>query len=404
MSLAPPPPTLPPPPFHTMPSPSTPSSDSESSVYSSPPSLPTPRNAALNPTNLSKSDSEILDAFLDEEEENYCPSDASTTPSSDSQVGAVQVLDDDDDEDQLSVEIIKDDDLWSNDVSSDDSPPPPINREPHIVEATAVLEDDDEWFDSDENRVSVSSSSSSSTTPSPPAVPTSSGEKDGGTKGKGLLARASQTFYKAWKGRGKKSDTIKKVETVHEREDEKEDAIERRYAALETALEAQIRTLNAARGGFVELRVVKGMTAKTVALIEKDGRVLLKNFGRMEKKAREVENGASTGAGVVGELEMKERLLIEAKVKLAEAAAEVEQLRHELSVLKRSSGDRDGEVRKWEEGRRRREKVVEQVGQVKSEREGVERRLGEQRRKLNKENTRKSRVEDEFRDLQGDWA
>lgn len=289
-------------------------------------------------------------------------------------------------------------------------------------------DEDDDWFDLDEKKVDVESLESTSSSSSQDddrrepgedvvgklgmhRIEGSKSDKVAGTDGarnKSFFTRASKTFYKAFrKGGGRKVEDVEKKIGGGEMMAEEEAAVlDLRYARLDEVLEAQIATLNGAKAGFVDLTLLRPMTERTVETIVKDGRELLKDFGKLERKAREMDKEGEEGEETEGELEMrvKEGMLIEAKVRLAEAAAEVEGLRHELRMLQREIGGRERtEVRRWEVGKVKRERVGREVEVASEARRAVEVKLEKEWEVLERERTALQRVEKGFRDIQGDW-
>lgn len=296
------------------------------------------------------------------------------------------------------------------------------------VKIVDMDDENDDWFDCDEKKVDVESLESSSSSAEEVGdrrapgddvignlgvqrIEMSKSDKVAGTgsgRGKSLLTRASKTFYKAFRrGGGKKfGEMEKEVGSGDMVEEGEATVLDLRYARLDQVLEAQIATLNGAKTGFVDLTLLRPMTERTVEVIVRDGRELLKDFGTMERRAREMDKGGEEGEEGERELEMrvKEGMLIEAKVRLAEAAAEVERLRHELRMLQREMGDRERmEVRRWEMGKVKRERAGKEVEVASEARRAVEVKLKKEWDELEREENALQRVEKGFRDIQGDW-
>lgn len=431
----------------------TPDEDDNNSLYCDSP-LPAPDTRHITHQILDPNDLCViqLDRYLDDEDERYAlehPSedvepcdeeeDYSTTgEDDDTELGEG---DDDDERGEEEIELSR----ANVGVSADYMAQKAENGnawaagKPHEDEESVKIVDMDEndyWFDSDENKVDVESLHSTSSegegkgangsarlrreegivsVGAQRRIEGSKSDKQtatsaGGGGSKSLFIRASQTFYKAWrKGGGKKIGVIgeKGMGVGNVVEGEEEEAIlDVRYARLEEVLEAQIATLNGARSGFVDLTLLRPMTERTVEVIVKDGKELLKDFGRLERRAREMDRG---GEGEEGEeeieLRLKEGMLIEAKVRLAEAAAEVEGLRHELRMLQRQiDGKERMEVRAWQMGKVKREQAGREVEVASEARRAAEVKLKKEWEELERERNVLQRVEKGFRDIQGDWA
>lgn len=314
---------------------------------------------------------------------------------------------------------------------------------------TIDAEDDDDWFDSDENKVEVESLESSEGStgnlehestekvndesvhvlstmkPNGTELPVrnlddsrSGKPKQAGGGAYSLLSRASQTFYKAFKKTSKKAtgtasssgnDFGRKPGTaVGQAEQvagsEREDNL--RHERMMQLLDAQIATLNGARTGFVDLNLLKPMTEKTVEAIEGEGKELLGDYAEIERRSRELAK-ESVEAEREGEweLEAKEKLLINAKMRLAEAHGEVDGLRHELRRLQRLlEAPERVEARLRAERRKRRESVEGEVFATREARIAAERRLEGQRGELKQEEEELDRLDKKYRDIEGDWA
>lgn len=317
-------------------------------------------------------------------------------------------------------------------------------------EGVIVLDanDEEDWFDSDENNVDVESLESSdastdvtlddakATTPSPRHGPTlekesgigradrviessqSEKQRPNGGGAYSLLSRASQTFYKAFKKTAKKSGATSAstgtsagsrwVAGVGAGENGArtgtEDTV--RHERMIQLLEAQIATLNGARTGFVDLNLLKPMTEKTAEAIDGEAKVLVGDYVEVEKRAREVEKETGKARREAdGELEAKEQMLIAAKVRLAEASAEVDGLRHELRRLQKSlEAPERVEAGVREERRKRREGMEAELVAGREARIAAEERLEGQKRRLKMEQGQLDRLEKGYRDIEGDWA
>lgn len=308
-----------------------------------------------------------------------------------------------------------------------------ITREKHID----VVNEDDDWFDSDENDVESLDSSHSSIPPNPnptesrlppeksspresnssiPIVSSLEGDTERRTTQNNppgaisLLTRASQTFYKAFRKPKKaeiKADSSRVTKTASLASGSAETPSVSRQASniddmhqrLEQLLEAQIATLKGASTGFVDLKLVRPMTERTTHAIEHDARTLLADYGEVERRAKDMRKKAvSVNKDADEEVAAKEQVLIAAKMRLAEASAEVEGLKHELRGVKKIL---------QEPGRRRRrraEEIRREAVVVREARDAVERRLDERRRTLAKETAALDKVEKDYRDIEGDWA
>lgn len=317
-------------------------------------------------------------------------------------------------------------------------------------EGVVVLDanDEDDWFDSDENEVEVESleSSDASTdvalddakaaTPNPRHGPTpqkeswmgrtdrviessqSEKQRPSGGGAYSLLSRASQTFYKAFKKTSKKSAGTSTstgasagsrwVGGVGAGENGVRTGMEdtMRHDRIIQLLEAQIATLNGARTGFVDLNLLKPMTEKTVEAIDGEAKMLVGDYLAVENRAREVEKEARKAVREAeGELEAKEQILIDAKVRLAEASAEVDGLRHELRRLQKSlEAPERVEAGVREERRKRREGMDAELVAGREARVAAEERLEGQKRRLKMEQGQLDRLEKGYRDIEGDWA
>lgn len=325
-----------------------------------------------------------------------------------------------------------------------------LDRSEDVVVLDA--DDEDDWFDSDENNVDVESLESSDESTDVPlddaitGTPSASRQtatalKENGAVGAdripeslhnekqrpsggggggaySMLTRASQTFYKAFKKTAKKPSGASSSngnaggKTVGAGIGEvgkgpgsgREDGL--RHERMIQLLDAQIATLNGARTGFVDLNLLKPMTEKTVETIEGEGKALLGDYAGVEKRCREMEKErAKVGREGEAELEAKEQMLINAKMRLAEAHAEVDGLRHELRTLQRSlEAPERVEARMRAERRKRREGVEGELVATREARFAAEERLEGQRSKLKMEEEQLERLEKGYRDIEGDWA
>lgn len=250
-------------------------------------------------------------------------------------------------------------------------------------------------------------------------LPTSRSEKQSATNSGGgaysLLTRASQTFYRAFKKSSKKTAPVALLNgsSGHNRSKEAREECLRandveslRHERIIQLLEAQIATLNGARTGFVDLRLLKPMTEKTIEAIEKDGKLLLEDYSDMEKRCRELKQ-KRVEAEEEGEAELtvKEKMLINAKMRLAEAHAEVDGLRHELRIVQRSLETPERrKAWKREERNKRKEGADEDVVAMRKQRKAAVAQAGEQKSLLQAETTELERLEKRYRDIEGDWA
>eukprot|EP00177_Eucheuma_denticulatum_P006085 GFKZ01011096.1.p1 GENE.GFKZ01011096.1~~GFKZ01011096.1.p1 ORF type:complete len:414 (+),score=121.22 GFKZ01011096.1:622-1863(+) len=344
-------------------------------------------------TNASQSSREQSSETGDEAESISVGRDACESPRV---TGGFQVLDSPMDSPILNqgVEILEDEEAGDSAGGDED--------DIGVVEIVG-MDGEEDWFDSDENKVDVESLDSSSSEEVKPAMQASQSEKKAGKSGgKSLLTRASHTFYKAFGMGGKKGDHKERKAAGTA---EKKDETDGRYKRLEELLQGQIGTLNGARTGFVDLRLLRPMTERTIEAIATDGKELLGDFGRLEKKIREVEEMEKGDEGRGGELQMKERMLIEAKVRLAEVAADVDRLRHELRVAQKEleTIERE-EAKRWEIVKGRRERVAREAKVAREGREVAEERLEREKGKLEWEKGQLERVEKGYRDIEGDWA
>lgn len=310
-------------------------------------------------------------------------------------------------------------------------------------EAIVDTAGDEDWFDSDENKVEVESLDSSSDSSSSftarvlpamhrpvttnvtdltdrpasregagadriPSEPAGVKKATPGGGGLSLLTRASQTFYKAFKKTAKKAPACSEPTSGMGASDGKENRedVAQMHRRIEQLLETQIASLNGAKTGFVDVRLLQPMTEKTLEAVERDAVSLLRDFGEVEQRAKELEARVERAEREAeAELEAKEQMLIAAKVRLAEAAAEVDGLQHELRSLERELARPERvEMRRRIEMRRKRERLREEAVTVGEAREAAERRLGERRQSLERERAGLQKIESRFKDIEGDWA
>lgn len=295
-------------------------------------------------------------------------------------------------------------------------------------ELSPVASDDDDWFDSDENKVEVESLASSESSisqppqtsnspipivhsldsPKPPPVARPP------QPGLSFLTRASKTFYKAFRKPKKPPSTESTLKTSTPSSASTAVStpaaslraagaggadVETTHRRLQQLLDAQTATLRSARTGFVELQLVRGMTQRTADTIRSDARALLADYGALERRVAQLARAAKEAEKEAEkEVAAKEQLLIAAKLGLAEANGDVEHMRHELAGARKMLGGSDcrGRVR-VAKGRR---------GAVacREARLGVEGKLEEKRKALLKERAKLAKVEEGYRDLEGDWA
>lgn len=210
-----------------------------------------------------------------------------------------------------------------------------------------------------------------------------------------LFLRASQTFYKTFIKR--KSVSAERPATTCPR-DTNDDQNER----LCRLLDAQLSALAGAQTGFVQLELLRPLAEETLRAVTVDARNVLTDFGVLEMRAdslrKEVLDAMARGEE---EIFRKERLLIETKVALAEACGEVERLRGELASVKRTLAD----PTRRQMGRfKLSEKLRLDADACQVARADLEQELAAQKICLAKDMQELSRVEKEFRDIEGDWA
>lgn len=330
--------------------------------------------------------------------------------------------------------------------------PTPQTHRVHARDSLIVSPiDDDDRFDSDEH-VDVESLSSSDDEPNesqssytvppsvssvlpanfaaPDSIPTQSmpalpTPKRPQSSGISLLSRASQTFYKTFMGRKTSSDkrtpslvaassssTTDTVSTHVTGGDDNNSVLsaamnattitDDRYERLCHLLDAQLSALAGAKTGFVQLALLRPLAEETLRAVTVDARGLLGEFGQLEahaeRRRREAEDATAKGEH---EVVQKERMLIEAKVALAEACGDVERLRGELAAVKRTLADPATRSRRL---RKNVDVVKRETAACRDARSAVEGKLAERRRSLGREKAELSRLEKEFRDIEGDWA
>jgi len=104
------------------------------------------------------------------------------------------------------------------------------------------------------------------------------------------------------------------------------------------------------------------------------------------------------------ELTAKEKTLVAAKIKVAEAKCELDKLRHELFVLKRELNRaeriKSGEQLKM---KNRREKADKELRAATESKETMERNLEQRKAMLENYKSEVSRLEKCVQDLEGDW-
>lgn len=227
-----------------------------------------------------------------------------------------------------------------------------------------------------------------------------------------LLSRASQTFYKTFIKRkpstadqaspSSSSTDALSAARHHMQKGAQGVALSDRNERLCRLLDAQLSALAGAKTGFVQLALLRPLAEETKRAVSQDARALLLEFGQLEqlaeRKQRELTDVRSKGEE---EVLRKERLLIEAKVALAEACGEVERLRGELASVKRTLAEPD----RRQKGLRKRVEIVQRETVACQEaRSSVENKLLERKRSLAREKADLTRLEKEYRDIEGDWA
>lgn len=227
-----------------------------------------------------------------------------------------------------------------------------------------------------------------------------------------ILTRASHTFYKTFiKKRNPSADHSSGLvpSQSHQtstkgpvKSGSNEESTDQKLARLCQLIDAQLSALSGAKTGFVQLALLRPLAEQTLQAIEIDARALLEKYADAEQKARCVREEVLT-AQQRGEEEIvrKERLLIEAKVALAETCGDVERLRGELASTKRALSDPS---RKLEGQRKKVEAIRRETISCREARTALEERLAERRRSLSREKVELSRLEKEYRDLEGDWT
>lgn len=214
-----------------------------------------------------------------------------------------------------------------------------------------------------------------------------------------LLTKASQTFYKAFRR--------KKSSPVPAPADGPREEINARHAAsiqmaeerLMRVLDAQLATLGGARAGYVDLSVVRSTTTEAAQAISRDAQMILDDFDKVRNEARTAAEARMNLSK--NDLEREERVLVEAKLAVAEASDEVERLRHELRNVKKKLQDPSrkqwGMVKKVDQFRK-------EACAIRDARLAVEKRLQEREVVLKKESAELNRLEEGIRDIEGDWA
>lgn len=174
------------------------------------------------------------------------------------------------------------------------------------------------------------------------------------------------------------------------------------HERLSRLIDAQLAALAGARTGFVDLQLLRPLAEQTATALSRDARPLLADAGELEVRVTALRRQMSARRADAEEETMrKERVLIDAKVALAEAMGDVERLRGELAAVKRELSAPDRRMR----GMRRR--AEEMRGEVVSRREArltVETKVSEKRTTLAKEKADLDRLAEGVRDLEGDWA
>lgn len=239
------------------------------------------------------------------------------------------------------------------------------------------------------------------------------GKTSGGGKLK-ALRRASMTFYKSFRMPGgkigtKEKKTNEESETVSEvkpqvrpgrpnLEDmkspeemveeflspEKRAEIQRRHEDVIDTIDDELLTLQRLQERTVDLAVCKTVTRRTLDALSGSCLELLGDYGvleeRVEQLVSEIKNvEKQTGAGVAE----KERMLIDAKVQLAESQSELLSRRLELANLKRDARA----AKKTEEAR-----------------SAAEVALREKQKILNNERSQVKKLESKVKDMEGDWT
>lgn len=219
------------------------------------------------------------------------------------------------------------------------------------------------------------------------------------TTGFSILTKASHTFYKAF--RRKKS-----TPAPAPADGPREEINARHVASIQMAeerlmrvLDAQLATLGGARAGYVDLSIVRSTTTEAAQAISRDARMVLQDFDKIRNEARIAAEARMNLSK--DDLEREERVLVEAKLAVAEANDEVERLRYELRTVKK----------KIQDPCRKQWGMVKKVDQLRKEacairdaRLAVEKRLQEREVVLKKESAELNRLEEGIRDIEGDWA
>lgn len=417
--------------------------EDDDSFYDDAP-VPNLRNSSIKSTQLELTHTDVreLDSALDEEDEQHENDQLENDPlSSSSYTGKVDILSD--------VGSPRPSHVPAPPFPS--SPPPSLrnpagspgirsagdsnsNQDSQVPEFIPskridIVDDDDVWFDSDENNVeveSLDSSSSMASSPVPPAHPSQPANHHVSSPvddpdfsvpivssletprkpssptpnfgGLSLLTRASQTFYKAFRKRKPAPPRTSKPRNAASVRSPISDNLDTIHEGLEELLEAQIATLRSARTGFVDLKLVKPMIQRTLDAVNYEGKSLLSDFSQLEERAETLQNqvvGAERDAEE--EVASKEQLLVESKMKLAEASAEFEQLQHELRGIRKII----------QEPKRQRQRQLEETRRgacvCREACVAVEQRLEDRRQALSEEKAQLQKLETGYRDMEGDW-
>lgn len=366
--------------------------DDEDSVYDAPVVKTSSVAEGETVVNPSEDDAAHLDSVLDAEEDQH-----NVDVSKKSQSGRhddVQF----DDEDDLRFDSDEQADVESIATTDDEAGVSP-NSYPTKRASDETL---------NKNAFDVNTSTAVKTMPSSsqPCLPVSSSNAQSSS----LFLRASQTFYKTFIKR--KPSSSDRCLGTHISEDTKamsrtsksgntEDT-EEKLQRLCQLLDAQLSALAGAKTGFVQLALLRPLAEQTLHAVNIDARALLTEYGEAEAEAQRVRNEVIS-AQKKGEEEIlrKERLLVEAKVALAEAHGDVERLRGELASAKRALADPS---RKLKGQRKEAEAVRRETVACREARAAVEEKLAEKRRSLDREQVELSRLEKEYRDIEGDWT
>lgn len=383
--------------------------DDEDSVYDAPVAKASNANEGETVVNVSEDNTTQLDSILDAEEDQHILE--LSSKSHQLRHDNAQPGDDDDlrfdSDEQADVESIQ-----STDDEASVSPDNYLTRPS---------------FDETTNEkcagVDISTVTKMAATSSHSSLPPSSSNPQSSS----LFLRASQTFYKTFikrkpssseqclsaqipvhtkatnrsnKSTSQPAQTTDGKHGVNSECDTEctEDKLER----LCQLLDAQLSALAGAKTGFVQLALLRPLAEQTLHAVDIDARALLTEYGEAEAEAQRARNEV-IAAQKRGEEEIlrKERILVEAKVALAEAHGDVERLRGELASAKRALADPS---RKLKGQRKKAEAVRRETVMCREARAAVEERLAERRRSLDREQVELSRLEKEYRDIEGDWT